>query len=1079
MTKHHIIFHVGYPKAASTALQDTCISQQQYLKEKRVLYPTCLLGKNASKHEELFRLVRLNKVKQALKLLKEEIDKSENIQTVFLSTESIINQLDNIAVPRWVELFQGLKQLGSLEFLIIHRETKSFLKSYYKQAVVNQASSLIDFYSTSLTLAEFSKLPAIRHLVDLKTIIKKIEHMSGSPVKVFDYGPSVVSDVMSWLLKDDFKAATPTFSNTSLKAEAVEFIRQLNITQPTPEKRNAWLLVLSHCSPLGSCTASALASRAHYSDINTLDASWILTIQPKKNLTLKVDDDKLRSLTQKIYQWLCKHQGISAINPPFKNEDQLFMSLKSAGSVELENCIHKKLKLAISASSNNALGEKLFLKKQLELAPFKAVAFSGWGDWEQDPLNNRSWQWRLNWLSFISYLLAYHKTSNNDDVLSFAHDAIQSWLDAYLQTDTNYPFEFIWHDHATALRAEQLVFFAYYCREHATEWCAQHADFLQSLEQALMVHGEWLAKDSFYSEHTNHGLEQARVLLLLGTVFEGAQADEWQRIATQRISSELLFSFTSEGVHVENSPAYHIFVFKVFLNIIKDYPDEVLGDLAAQFSQFSTKALSFITHILRPDGVLPPIGDTEQLPTSDAYRQAFGHTLEYQYFLYAHTQGKQGIPSPALNRVYSQSGYAVFRDQWPNSEHYRQALHLIAKVGTSSRYHHQQDEGHISLYAGGEDWLIDSGLYNYINQDPIRKYMRGRPGHNVPLISHASYNSDFEHRLTAWQVTEFNEAAEKPFLNMKLDVLTQIAHERQVAFDARSKAVTVNDKISANDDQLRSITLQWHFPKDKTITIEGNQVIVTSATGNKLYINVEGDAPDNISVVKGQKDARVFSCISYKANQVDPSQLLRVLFKERADLQVTTQFKFEMAEDKVVPFAESSTRVAHSFQPLLASHQALHKIHHSVMLGSDPSSLQLAKAHQAQALGHISLLVNDMQQCQTTSSSLDEHYLSSWLTCRPLTLMNTTPITVDKSVFQGLEGIDLLVISGAGFSDKNLTTALVVTLPILLKRMTKTGQVWINNQLPEPLKILCETWANRHGFSAIFVVDLEKMETLA
>jgi len=263
------------------------------------------------------------------------------------------------------------------------------------------------------------------------------------------------------------------------------------------------------------------------------------------------------------------------------------------------------------------------------------------------------------------------------------------------------------------LRAEQFVFFYYYCREYASGWIGQHGEFLSYLKQALIVHGQRLAQDDFYSEHTNHGLEQVRVLLLLSTAFEGEQAQAWQHTAIRRINSELTFSFTDEGVHVENSPAYHIFVFKVFLGVIEDYPENVLGDLATRFNQFSAKALSFITHILRPDGTLPPIGDTEQLPTSDVYRTAFGDTQEYKYLRYALTQGKEGEAPSALNRVYPKSGYAIFRDHWSTTEHYRKAFHLVIKVGCSSRYHHQQDEGHISLYAGGEDWLIDSGLYNH------------------------------------------------------------------------------------------------------------------------------------------------------------------------------------------------------------------------------------------------------------------------------------------------------------------------------------------------------------------------------
>ncbi|WP_311945496.1 heparinase II/III family protein [Halomonas piscis] len=574
--------------------------------------------------------------------------------------------------------------------------------------------------------------------------------------------------------------------------------------------------------------------------------------------------------------------------------DVFNMRLKSGGSHELKCCIAKRLNKIISSSLNESLGEKLFADKKLELSPFQAVDFLGWGRWEQDPLGNRSWQWRLNWLSFLSYLMAYQYSSKNNEVIDFSREAIESWLNTYRDTDTSYPFEFIWHDHATALRAEQLVLFTYYCHEHAPEWANEHGEFLDYLEQSLVVHGQWLAKESFYSEHTNHGLEQARVLLLLGTVFEGALAREWQKVAIRRISSELEFSFTSEGVHVENSPAYHIFVFKVFSGIIKDYPAEVLGDLAEQFDQFSVKALNFITHILRPDGKLPPIGDTEQLPTSDAYREMFCHMPEYQHLRYALTKGKQGEVPPKLNRVYPRSGYAIFRDRWPDAAGYHLALHLIAKVGCSSRYHHQQDEGHISLYAGGEDWLIDSGMYNYINKDPVRRYMRGRAGHNVPLISHSAYEHDFEHRKNAWKVTEHSEAKAGPGLSMKLDVLRPVTQVRSVSMDAENLAVMVSDSFSSDDDEVRNITLQWHIPKNKTIRIEGQGAMVESPNGNRMLIEIDGPKPDNINLTRGVQGGKVFSFISYKANHYEESQLLSIVYKGCRSLEVNTRFTLQL-----------------------------------------------------------------------------------------------------------------------------------------------------------------------------------------
>ncbi|MEA1989901.1 MAG: heparinase II/III family protein [Pseudomonadota bacterium] len=541
-----------------------------------------------------------------------------------------------------------------------------------------------------------------------------------------------------------------------------------------------------------------------------------------------------------------------------------------------------------------------FQDSLLKLGSFEEVEWSsqnGFASWELNPLSNRSWQWRLNWLSFLSFFIAHHKKTSDLNVLKESQKVIDSWLSCYRDTDTTYPFEFVWHDHATALRAEQMLFFYFYAQKEAPEYFKAEKSFFESLLTGLRLHGEWLAKDSFYSKHTNHGLEQARVLLLLGWFLDDDQGKIWQKVARHRLASELDFAFTSEGVHVENSPAYHIFVFKVFSSIIQDYPSSLLGELSEKFSVFSEKALGFTTYILRPDGFLPPIGDTEQIPTSYAYRDDFGSTSAYQAFSYAHSKGVNGVRPSQLNKVLAKSGYAIFRDAWPDTKHYQDAFHIVTKVGTSSRYHHQQDEGHVSVFAGGEDWLIDSGLYNFINKDPIRKYMRSRAAHNVPAVSDTHYPKEFEDRLTAWKVLRFSEDEIKPFIEMQLDVLEPVRQVRKVEFDSFDKVLTINDLIAPledNDQQLRNFMFNWHIPQDKKIKIEGDRVFVTSPSGQLMKVTMSGCQADNVSVAKGEKDDRVFSYISYKANQVESSQVLRFWFKGHRTLDISFKFDFSL-----------------------------------------------------------------------------------------------------------------------------------------------------------------------------------------
>jgi Heparinase II/III N-terminus/Heparinase II/III-like protein len=543
---------------------------------------------------------------------------------------------------------------------------------------------------------------------------------------------------------------------------------------------------------------------------------------------------------------------------------------------------------------------QLFSKSDILAMPgFEIYSTALLDDWTINPFANRSWQWRLNWLSFLSYLVAYHASSKFDVALDKGRDAIQSWLNKYLLTDESCDFEFVWHDHGTALRAEQILIFLNYISQYAPAWKDNNQTFFEYAQLACRIHAAWLAKDSFYSAHTNHGLEQTRILLLLSLAFpEEPSALNWRILALERLNSELDYAFTEEGVHVENSPSYHIFVFKVFIGIFADYSSDVLGGLAEKFEVFATRALEFTTRILRPDGLLPIIGDTEQLSTSDSYQELFGNSQEYAHFYFANTQGKRGEKPTKLNRVYQKSGYAIFRDAWLDASAYRQTFHLVVKAGCLSRYHHQQDEGHLLLYALGEDWLIDSGLYNYNQTDPIRKYMRSRQAHNVASISNTRYATDFEHRMANWSINDFDDSDDFPFVEMDLQVLESVRQLRRVSFDNKQAVVTVGDDFFMLDGLERDVTLLWHVPQDKKINIlNDGSLQILSKTGHSLRLNITGSKPDDILVRKGIIGERVFSCVSLKTNQYDDSYVIQLNFKARKMLKVQCVFSVECAKN--------------------------------------------------------------------------------------------------------------------------------------------------------------------------------------
>ena len=57
---------------------------------------------------------------------------------------------------------------------------------------------------------------------------------------------------------------------------------------------------------------------------------------------------------------------------------------------------------------------------------------------------------------------------------------------------------------------------------------------------------------------SNHAFDQAIALFLISDFLKSSRFSKtWQEISLARIERELDYSFTDDGVHVENSPSYH------------------------------------------------------------------------------------------------------------------------------------------------------------------------------------------------------------------------------------------------------------------------------------------------------------------------------------------------------------------------------------------------------------------------------------------------------------------------------------------------------------------------------------------
>ena len=532
-------------------------------------------------------------------------------------------------------------------------------------------------------------------------------------------------------------------------------------------------------------------------------------------------------------------------------------------------------------------GRRLVHDGVVSINGYPEVAVDIQRDWSANPLGSRSWQWAVAAFRFMPALIALHAARGEDAAMDWAMSALRSWQRAVAGPLRNY--EFAHNDHAVANQAENLVFLLAYLSSEGIREKDQ-----AEIAVAIRDHARLLSTDDFYSRHTNHGIEQSRILAVIGDfLVADPGARDWLALAVGRLGEELDFAFTKEGVHVENSPGYHAYVCLSFLKILDYFPREEIADLADRIDALMPRAMRFLTHIARPDGTLPIIGDTVNDPVPNYFKR-YRKTREYKHLRYVATDGAEGQLPQSTRALYAQAGYFVIRDSWKAPGQGRSAFHLIMRCGYRSNYHRHDDDLSMVLYCDGEDWLVDSGAYRYAEQDPIRRYVRSKWGHNVPVIDSGARDQ------WRWR----SPASTVPLLPLVsgdgADAVRAVTHTypgcvamRDLEVLATRREFTVTDSIFSLEEAKRKRYLSlWHVPADKRIEVfEHCAVIESSSSRMRLNISSIGRKPTAIKIMSSG-ELGISPVTSPSSGVAESVQILAFEWRG-GDLHSTLRFHFD------------------------------------------------------------------------------------------------------------------------------------------------------------------------------------------
>lgn len=339
--------------------------------------------------------------------------------------------------------------------------------------------------------------------------------------------------------------------------------------------------------------------------------------------------------------------------------------------------------------ADGILENKFFLMNSLDIITFEDEI-----DWnyKHDTAAN-TYRLYIQCLNVISHLCdAFIETKEKKYILK-AYSLLLNWI-YFIKVDKE-PNRFKWVDHSVANRVLNIIYF-YHVAKHEIDLN------IELIIDILIEHGEFLENDKNYNPN-NHGIMVDRSLLVLSVFLSKYEsANRWFQKSKLRLTNAMYRDFSANGVHLENSPSYHLMTRKLF-NEVEKFLQSNNKSLGKEVREKLSQTRDYIAYMVKPDYTLPLIGDT-------SIGKVTWIEKSYESFSDTHA-GITILQSKADKEINS---------TW-----------LSFICGYGSKTHKHRDDLSITLFYNGKDILIDSGRYNYDSKDKYRQYFLSPESHST------------------------------------------------------------------------------------------------------------------------------------------------------------------------------------------------------------------------------------------------------------------------------------------------------------------------------------------------------------
>lgn len=379
----------------------------------------------------------------------------------------------------------------------------------------------------------------------------------------------------------------------------------------------------------------------------------------------------------------------------------------------------------------------------------KAVTFEGRIDWQHMPEGDPEFIYQFNRHRYwICLGQAYALTGDEKYARCFVNQ-LQSWLEANpINQETK---NTTWRTIEAGIRGENWV----KAMEYFEDCPVVTGEVRERFLEGLRLHGEYLRDCRVpFSDKSNWGVLESHGLFDIGAYLmkcgENALGEACVAEAVLRLERELGIQIMDDGVHWEQSPMYHNEVLRCLLEVLRVAGRQGISLPSSLSEKARAMALADLAW-MKPDRTQPLNGDSDRTDLRDVFTPAawllkdsrlrfagydrldFESVWELGAEAALEYESMRAETPECLFYALEQSGNWCLRSGWDRNGDY---LHF--KCGSLGGGHGHFDKLHVDLSIAGEDVLIDSGRYTYVDGS-LRRQLKSSCAHNVPVVDWQEY----------------------------------------------------------------------------------------------------------------------------------------------------------------------------------------------------------------------------------------------------------------------------------------------------------------------------------------------------